>query len=89
MRNTLREAYAIGFVLVLVSAPALAQQAGRDISIALSPDDQKIFKEACAMAMRNAALPTETTYGVSAWCVNMNAKIVQAQQAPPAEKKPE
>jgi hypothetical protein len=76
-------------IFLCLATPALAQQPGRDISIALSPDDQKIFKEVCAMAMRNPALPTETTYGVSTWCVNMNAKIVQAQQAPPAEKKPE
>jgi hypothetical protein len=76
-------------ILFCLATPALAQQPGRDISIALAPDDQKIFKEVCAMAMRNPALPTETTYGVSAWCVNMNAKIVQAQQAPLAENKPE
>jgi uncharacterized lipoprotein YajG len=75
----------------IACAQPAAQQAAslRDISVSLSPDDQKIFKEVCAMAMRNPALPIETTYGVSTWCVNMNAKIVQAQQAPPAEKKPE
>jgi tRNA A37 threonylcarbamoyladenosine synthetase subunit TsaC/SUA5/YrdC len=70
---------------------ACAQQStpAPDATLKLSAEDQKNFREVCAMAMRNAALPTETTYGVSAWCVNMNAKIVQAQQAPPTEKKPE
>jgi hypothetical protein len=70
---------------------ACAQQAAppRDISVSLSPDDQKNFKEVCAMAMRNPALPTDMTYNVSAWCLTINGKITQALQAPVAsETKP-
>jgi hypothetical protein len=73
-------------ILVCSVGIAHAQQpaAAPDATLKLSAEDQKNFKEVCAMAMRNAALPTETTYGVSAWCVNMNAKIVQAA-TPPAK----
>jgi len=69
----------VGLVLCLVPALAWGQAS------LLQGGPWTPRRMVCAMAMRNAALPTETTYGVSVWCVNMNAKIVQALQMPPAK----
>lgn len=76
----LRLAFAM---LALSSSFAYAQQPtpAPDATLKLSAEDQKNFKEVCAFAMRNTALPTDMTYNVSAWCLGMSNKITQSQQA--------
>jgi|HubBroStandDraft_2_1064218.scaffolds.fasta_scaffold725209_2 hypothetical protein len=81
----------VSILLILSTTFALAQQPAPapDATLKLSAEDQKNFKEVCAFAMRNAALPTDMTYNVSAWCLAINGKITQALQAPVApETKP-
>lgn len=53
----------IAIALLASTAISCAQQAAppRDISVSLSPEDQKNFKEVCAMAMRNPAIGTDMT----------------------------
>jgi hypothetical protein len=66
--------------LLCFSTPAFAQQpvSVPDATLKLSAEDQKNFREVCAVAMKSPATSTDTTYQISAWCMTMLNKIAEA-----------
>ena len=77
--------------LALSSGFACAQQPApaAEATLKLSAEDQKNFREVCAIAMRNPAIGTDMTYNVSAWCLEINGKIAQSFRALRPEATPQ
>jgi hypothetical protein len=77
-------------ILTLSTSLSYAQQpvTSHDIDLHLSAEDQKNFREVCAMAMRNMAIGTDMTYQISGWCIAMNGKMIQALQMLPKAEEP-